>query len=86
MLGSLDRKRVPSGNIHSDVLVDTMRLAAISMERMALALFPLLIKMVPDINIKGPRGENCRDFLAMITVCFGISLRILKSEKRTKRI
>jgi hypothetical protein len=58
MLGSLDKKRVPSGNIHIDVLVDIMCFAATSMERMALALFPLSIKIVPDIDIKGPRGVN----------------------------
>ena len=76
MSGSLDRKRVPSGNIHSDVLVDNMCFPATSMERMALALFPLSIKMVPDIDIKGPRGVNRRDFFAMMAVCFGISLQV----------
>ena len=75
MSGSLDRKRVPSGNIHNDVLVDSMRFPATSMERMALVLFPLLIKIVPDSDIKGPRGENWRDFFAMMAVCLGISLR-----------
>ena len=74
MSGSLDKKRVPSGNIHSDVLVDIKCFPATSMERMALALFPLSIKIVPDIDIKGPRGENWRDFFAMMAVCFGISL------------
>ena len=74
MSGSLDKKRVPSGNIHNDVLVDNMRFPAISMERTALALFPLSIKIVPESDIKGPRGENWRDFFAMIAVCFGISL------------
>ena len=82
MSGSLDRKRVPSGNIHSDVLVDNMCFPATSMERIALALFPRLIKIVPDSDIKGPRGENWRDFFAIITVCFGISLRFPKLEKK----
>ena len=81
MSGSLDRKRVPSGNIHSDVLVDIMCFPATSMERMALALFPLSIKIVPDIDIKGPMGENWRDFFAITTVCFGI---VLKVQKRMK--
>ena len=74
MSGSLEWKRVPSGNMNSDVLVDNMCFPATSMERMALALFPLSIKIVPDIDMKGPRGVNWRDFFAMTAVFIGISL------------
>ena len=58
MSGSLDRNRVPSGNIHRDVLLDNIRFPAFSMERKDLAVFPLSMKIVPDIDINGPRGEN----------------------------
>ena len=81
MLGSSDRKRVPSGNIHRDVFVDIMCFPATSMEWMALALFPLSIKIVPDNDIKGPMGENLREFLAMTAVCFGISLQVQERRK-----
>jgi len=59
MSDTLDRKRVPSGNIHIDVLV--IRFPATSMERMALGLFSLSMKIVPDRDVKGPRSENWRD-------------------------